>query len=163
MGFHFNWDYVTVLKKNIYAHNIKYRRKLVAKILFEVNYSAHLVLDGLDDLVVWGEDDGDGDDEAEGVDVGHVGEVVHRVHARPAPLHTAAEDRKCLGWQFIRTPEWEINRYASLKCIALNVCLKCILMFPPPLLQSIFTSSVNSINSITCEAAPDSTQLRGDS
>ena len=78
--------YVTVLKKNMYAHN--------TKILFKVNYWAHLVLDGLDDLVVGGEDDGDRDNEPECVDVGHVGDVVHRVPTGTIPFHSTTEISK---------------------------------------------------------------------
>ena len=52
---------------------------------------AHLVLDCLDDLVVGGKDDGDWNYEAEGVDVSHVGDVVHGVSARPVPFHSTTK------------------------------------------------------------------------
>ena len=52
---------------------------------------AHLVLDCLDDLVVGGEDDGDGDYKAECIYVGNVGDVVHGVSARPVPFHSTTK------------------------------------------------------------------------
>ena len=59
-----------------------------------LNYWAYLVLDGLDDLVVGGEDDGDRDNETECVDVGHVGDVVHRVPTGTVPFHSTTEISK---------------------------------------------------------------------
>ena len=66
----------------------------MAKILFEVTCRAHLVLDGLDDLVVGGEDDGDWDNEPECVDVGHVGDVVNRVPTGTVPFHSTTKISK---------------------------------------------------------------------
>ena len=51
-------------------------------------------LDGLDDLVVGGKDDGDWNYEAEGVDVSHVGDVVHRVATGTVPFHSTTEISK---------------------------------------------------------------------
>ena len=54
--------------------------------LIQLKSRAYLVLDGLDDLVVGGEDNGDGDNEAECEDVGHVGDVV-----RSVPFHSTTK------------------------------------------------------------------------
>ena len=76
----------------------------------------NLKLDCFDDLVVGGEDDGDGEQEAEGVDVGDVGEVPGQAHVTGGlPGHTAADKVTVRGTELgLMTPSSDMFKDLSL-------------------------------------------------
>ena len=63
------------------------------------HYVTYRGLDGLDNLDIAGEDDGQGDDEAKHVDEEDIGDVKHWVNASPIPFNNCdiKADTECLA------------------------------------------------------------------